>query len=424
MHMPGHKRNTGLVPSYYSHDITEIEGFDNLHAPSGILKDVEDDAASLWKAKSAVISVNGATAPILAAVMAASSRGKILIASNCHISVWHALELTDREFEVFDPYTDPKYPFCLQIDPDKLRNILEQDPGIRTVVITSPTSEGIVSDVKTITRIAHEHGAAVIADESHGAHFGLNEYFPESSEADIVIKSIHKTLHAPTQTAVLLTYSDEVSEDLIRHYMDIVESSSPSYMLMEGIARVVSDLQRNPGITVSWVNALRHCRGTLKKELKHIRLLDFPGADPGKLVIITGGVTDGRELAGILRRDGIEVEAAHETHVIAMTGIGDTDKTLKTFAEALIKADEGLQGTVSTSYGSILPSDPLALEMPVRDAVTSPAVTLKREDCEGKISASYCFKYPPGIPVLIPGQRITDDRLKFIGDAFLKVIRS
>lgn len=422
MHMPGHKRNPGLVPSYLQNDITEIPGFDDLHAPSGILKDLEKDAASLWNARSAVLSVNGATAPILSSIMAASSRGKILIASNCHISVWHALELSGCSFKLVDPKSDPSSPFFLEVDPASVKQILDSDPDIRTVVITSPTYEGVVSDIPSIYEICKEHNAALIVDESHGAHLGLNDIFPRSSEADVVIKSIHKTLHAPTQTAVLLTYSDVIREDLIRHYMDVFESSSPSYILMSGISRVITDLKSDPGLTTSWAEALMSCRKLLSERLKHVKLFEMEGADPSKLVILTGDVIDSTALSDLLRKKGIETEASFGTHLIAMTGIGDTEATLSKFAQALITIDSELEGSIG-SFGHITTGIEPDIVMPIASAISSDYEELAASECIGKVSASYCYKYPPGIPVLIPGQRITEDLLKLISKDTLKVIR-
>ena len=421
MHMPGHKRNPGLVPSYYQNDITEIDGFDNLHAPEGILKELTESAASVWKAKNAFLSVNGATAPILASIMAASKEGKVLLASNCHISVWHALELSGAPFEVIDPVSDPKYPFLMSIDPSLIDGKLRSDPDIRTVIITSPTYEGVVSDVKEIFRITGKYNAVLIVDESHGSHLGLNEYFPESSVADIVIKSIHKTLHAPTQTAILLTYTDAVSSDLIKHYMDIFVSTSPSYLLMSGISRVIYDLKSKPKITDTWCDALKKVRKRLSDELLHVKLFEGEHDDPSKLVILTGGVTDGRELARRLRENRIEVEAAYSTHIIAMTGIGDDEDSLKAFAEALIRIDSTLEGSV-TSGGIVMPVSPFTMCMSIKDAAQSEYDIRNKDECEGLISASYVFSYPPGIPVLIPGQKITKDRLKLAPGTSLRVV--
>lgn len=422
MHMPGHKGNTSFVPQYLKQDITEIPGFDNLHSPSGVIRKIEDDAAALWGASSAILSVNGATAPVLASVMAAASLGKVLIASNCHISVWHALEISGADFSVIDPDTDPRLPFCSDVNSAKIRKALRDDPSIKSVVITSPTYEGVISDIDSIRNAARESGVILIVDASHGSHLGLDDYFPKTPEADVVIKSLHKTLHSPTQTALLLTYSDSLDESLIRHYMDVFETSSPSYILMSGIARVIDDLKNDKQLTLPWTDALRKCREVLRNELSHIKLFEQDGADPSKLVILTGGVISGEELASALARDKIVVEASYDDHVIAMTGIGDDEASLTRFASALLKEDARLEGTVKTIYEEAVPHSELRMKLKIKDAVEAVSELVPRDLCEGRTSASYVFKYPPGIPVLIPGQIITKDRLRLISDASLKVV--
>ena len=411
MHMPGHKRNTSLVPSYYDHDITEIHGADNLHHPEGILAELEEEAASIWSADECILSVNGATALILSSVMATS--GTVLIAANCHISVWHAIEISGRPFEVLQPDVSDDVPFYLGISPDDLEARLKSGTPVGAVVVTSPTYEGIVSDIPTIARIAHEYGASLIVDESHGAHFGIDPYFPPSSVADVVIKSIHKTLHAPTQTAILLRFGEFVSGDLIRHYMDVFESSSPSYLLLEGISRVIRDLSSEEP-ALAWTHALARCRKTLSAGLQHLKIYESEGADPSKIVIICAGVMTGYELAGKLRTASVEVEAAFDTHIIAMTGIGDTILSLSFFASALLAIDSSLTGTTNTSFSLTAPSSPIEMGMSISEAVRAKAQKVPADISEGLICAGYYYLYPPGVPVLIPGQRITSDRLELL----------
>jgi len=414
MHMPGHKRNPEFINPGFECDITEIDGFDNLHNAKGVIRDIEQDAAKLWGAKDAVISVNGATALILSVVCAASVRenSKLLIASNCHLSVWHALELTGVPFVTVNPTADKSAPFFLDITADAIKEKLDEDPQIRAIVLTSPTYEGIVSDTAAIYDIASEKGVLLIIDESHGAHFGLNEAFPGTAKADVVIKSCHKTLHTPTQTAILLGLTDKADMELIRHYMDIFETSSPSYVLMAGISRAINDLNSDPDLTQTWTCALMACRKRLGQELKHLRLFENEHAEPSKLVILTGGVTDGNELASRLRDNKIEIEAAFKTHIIAMTGIGDTEESLTKFADALIDIDKPLTGEVAGNFEFAIPTDETQMAMPISTAVTGAKETVPLSAAEGKISAGYIFNYPPGIPILIPGQKITKVRLE------------
>lgn len=421
MHMPGHKRNPSFCMEGFDIDITEINGFDNLHNPTGIIKKLEEDAACLWKASSSIISVNGATAPIISSVMVASSLGKILVASNCHISTWHALELSNCEFDVINPIAN-SMPFCLEINPDDIYRRLSNDPTIKSVIITSPTYEGVVSDVARIYSICQSLGVALIVDEAHGAHFGLDDFFPLTSKADIVIKSIHKTLHAPTGTAILLSYSDKIPLKAIRHYMDIVETSSPSYVLMAGISRVVNDL-KTPDLTQEWVQALQNCRELLNSKLKHLKLYSCNNYDPSKLVILCSGVIDGEELSILLRERQIEIEASFSTHIIAMTGIGDTKSSLGRFTDALLEIDSKLEGSVSISSRNMVPTDKIEMIMPINSAALALSISVSKENAIGKISSNYAYHYPPGIPILIPGQKITKERVDCLSCNSFEVVK-
>lgn len=422
MHMPGHKRNPDYCLKGFNNDITEIHGFDNLHNPTGIIKDIETSAAGIWGANSSIISVNGATAPILSSVMAASNLGKVLVAANCHISVWHALELSDCEFDVINPSVT-NLPFCLEISPEVLSEKLTEDSSIKSVVITSPTYEGVVSDIEAISEVCSRHKVILIVDEAHGSHFGLNEYFPSTARADVVIKSIHKTLHAPTQTAVLLTYSDKLSIKAIRHYMDIVETSSPSYILMSGISKVVNDINNKPDITDGWVKALKDCRKALSSKLEHMKLFNLDNIDPSKLVILTEGVIDGDFLASKLRDNKIEIEASFPTHIIAMTGIGDTKESLKKFSDALLGIDRTLTGQVTLSGKNMVPGDTPKMSMSIKEAARTESICISRSEAEGKVSSKYAYRYPPGIPILLPGQLITRQRLDCLPDGLIEVVK-
>ena len=208
MHMPGHKRNRGLIRNRipYELDITEIDGFDDLHHAEGILKEAEARAAWLYKADRTHFLVNGSTVGILSAILGSTKKGdKILVARNCHKSVYHGIYLNELEPVYIYPAYE-KSGINGEISPDEVEKILERERGIRAVMIVSPTYDGVVSDVREIARIVHRYGIPLIVDEAHGAHFGFHPYFPENANtkgADVVIHSVHKTLPALTQTALI-----------------------------------------------------------------------------------------------------------------------------------------------------------------------------------------------------------------------------
>ena len=214
-HMPGHKRAFLPFANPYAIDITEIEGFDNLHHATGILQEAQQKAADLYGAKKTYYLVNGSTCGLLAAISAAVPRGgKILVARNCHKAVYHAMYLRQLVPVYLYP-EDTAYGIQGQVTPQMVRKQLEQTPDIRAVVITSPTYDGVVSDVQNIADIVHAYGIPLIVDEAHGAHFGFSPEFPENATrlgADAVIMSVHKTLPAFTQTALLHLCSDRIAE--------------------------------------------------------------------------------------------------------------------------------------------------------------------------------------------------------------------
>ena len=208
-HMPGHKRKLdmlgGVTPCQI--DITEIDGLDDLHHAEGILREAQERAAETYHADETHFLVNGSTVGILSAILGVTRRGdEILVARNCHKSVYHALEMQGLHPVYVYPDFDPDTQLNTEISADDIRRALETHPNIRAAVIVSPTYDGIVSDVESIAEAVHVHDIPLIVDEAHGAHFGFHPCFPENANqkgADIVIHSLHKTLPSLTQTALL-----------------------------------------------------------------------------------------------------------------------------------------------------------------------------------------------------------------------------
>jgi len=410
MHMPGGKRRMGtLAPR----DITEIKGFDDLHRPGGIIKKLEDDLADIWHAPEAFLSVNGATAMIesaVCAVMRYFPEGKVLAASNCHLSVWHGIEMCGCMHKTVDPVFC-EAPFAMEVLPASVEKALEEDPSIKAVVITSPTYEGIISDTASVYEITRKHGCALIIDESHGAHLGLDDFWGNEACGDLVIKSLHKTLSSPTQTAVMLRYSDLIPAEDIRHYIDIFESSSPSYLLMSGVSET-ADLLRAKGALCMWEKAVSEAEQKLAS-LQNIRLFTADNKDRSKIILLCKG----KNLAQILRDEyKIETEAAFDTHLIAMTGIGDTVETMTRFTGAVLQADNDYPEL--SPYGTYNGSGSYSHkpQMTLADASRCRWICTDVCDAEGRICAEFIYDYPPGIPVLMPGDLITSEAVCLLND--------
>ena len=415
MHMPGHKRNAAMLGDAHRYDITEIDGFDDLHNPSGTIAELTRLSAQLWHAQDAMLSVNGSTGLILSSILAcAAGHSKILIASNCHISVWHAIELAGLTPVTIMPRMSGKYPFALGLSPEDVSRAISDTPDAAALVYTSPTYEGVISDSADIKDIADRAGIPVILDSAHGAHLGLSDLLPSDGSADIVIKSVHKTLSAPTQTAVLLSYSDRIPMRSIAHYMNVTETSSPSYVLMGGMSRCIYDLYDH-GIG-DFPEQILRARDVLKR-LKHLDL--FPSDDPSKFVIITPDGMTGPELAGRMRElHNIEPEAVFPRHVIFMTGTGDTSGSLSRLTAALIEEDRLIMfdkaSEVSLPAVSSSGIEDLNFVMSIGDAVKAELTETPITEAEGKICGEYVFAYPPGIPLMVPGAVITESAVRYL----------
>lgn len=419
-HMPGHKRQSinGDLP--YEIDLTEIDGFDNLHNPHGCIKAVEDKAQLLYNAKRAYMLVNGATCGIMSAIGALTSRGdRVLIARNCHISVYRAVKLFGLKPEYILPeYAEEngvKLPVFGSIFPELIEDKLTQNPDISLVVLTSPTYEGIVSDSKSISEICKKHGARLFVDEAHGAHFPFNNAFPESAVdcgADISVVSLHKTLPSLTQTALLLT-NDTDYDSALREQLAVFQTSSPSYVLMSSVESCLDYISENSSEFESYIKRLSEFEKSAKA-LNNLKLLfrednNVYAYDRGKLVISTIGTSiSGTQLAETLRNDyKIETEMSADDYIIAMTSVCDTDEGFKRLIIALNTIDNRIKKAENTKE-YIKPLLPQKAIEPF-ECTDKIGKVLDITDCNEKISLEDVFAYPPGIPLIVSGEIVTDD---------------
>ena len=424
MHMPGGKRNPDFVSQAFMRDITEIGGFDNLHSPTGLLKDMEDCAASIWRAENAFLSVNGSTALILAAIWSASIRNpgtRILTAMNCHLAVWNAIELTGSKIVPLMPAFDPELPFAGHISPSDVERNLARDPSIKTVVITSPTYEGVLSDTEEIFRITRKYDAVLITDCAHGAHLGLdNNFFGPDAKGDLVIKSLHKTLSSPTQTAVMLRHEGcPIDVSLIRRGLDIFETSSPSYILLCGVSKCLAQINsKGKELLQPWENAISYAENNLRS-LRNFKFWQAPVRERSKFVLMGRGSMLLEYLRGTFN---IECEAGFTSHLIAMTGIGDTEDTLKRFCDAVIATDEVIDGQYIPSEFIARPLPKFAITLQEAAKQRMRSVDLEPEFAIGLPSSELIYGFPPGIPLLMPGEIITNETVKVLSRGDIKLM--
>lgn len=411
MHMPGHKRRMGDLGNPFFIDITEIGGFDNLHHAEGILLDAQRRAADLYHSEEMHYLINGSTAGILSAISGCVSfGGKILLARNSHKSAYHAVMLKGLQAEYLYPQSLNEMGINGPISPEDVENILKKDSDIQAVMITSPTYDGIVSDVRTIAEIVHGYGLPLIVDEAHGAHFPFSRHFPEDSiscGADVVIHSLHKTLPTLTQTAVLHLNGSLVNRERIRKYLTIYQSSSPSYVLMASIDQCVEWIASHTNAFEQFYKDLIQCREKLR-EMKILKLLEASGMDESKILIsVMNAQISGHELDQILREKyHIELEMACSSYVCAITSIGDTKESLNRLTEALQEIDKSLQrvsGAVCWGDGVIRTESVCTIQQ----AEEAEKEQCLLENADGKISGDFVTLYPPGIPILAPGEKVS-----------------
>ena len=277
LHMPGHKRNTAHFAEPFSIDITEIDGFDNLFHAEEILLEAQQRAAQLYHSDETFYLVNGSTCGLLSAISASVPRGgRILMSRNSHKASYHAAFLNGLHVTYLYPEADMVRGINGSIRPEQVQEALLQHPDICAVLITSPTYDGVVSDIKAIAELAHRAGAVLIVDEAHGAHFAMHDSFPKSAlalGADLVINSIHKTLPSMTQTALLHVQGERVDRRRLKKYLGIYQSSSPSYVLMAGMdACVCLMAEQKQELFDCFISRLEKMRASLG-QMKYLHLV-------------------------------------------------------------------------------------------------------------------------------------------------------
>lgn len=447
-HMPGHKRRVaGSLPGeLFQIDITEIEGFDNLHRPEGILLDLEQRASGLYGSEECYYLINGSTVGILAAVSSAIPKGgHILMTRNCHKSAYHAVYLRNLTVSYLYPKMISDYNIYDGLTAQEVEEALERNPEVQGVLIVSPTYEGRISEIGKIAEVVHKRGIPLIVDEAHGAHLGFCDDFAKNSctqGADLVIHSVHKTLPALTQTALLHVNGNLVDRGLVRRFLDIYQTSSPSYILMAGIDNAI-DYVKNVGEKDFRVFAQRFRKmceelrclrklkilmpdplysekthqengiqnnGNWENRCRENRCLESGHQDIGKLVIsVNGANLSGKELYDILLHEyHLQPEMASETYVLAMFTVCDSEEAYERMTKALISIDEriGFAGSSSSLHEPV--GHPL-IACELAEAWDCGAKERDLTESVGRVSAAFVELYPPGVPILVPGEVITEE---------------
>lgn len=419
MHMPGHKRNAGLFSDVENIDVTEVEGLDNLHDPEGIIKESMDQVSSSLGTDKTYFLVNGSTGGVLSAIQSATDIGdEIIIGRNSHKSVYNAVEI--RDLKPVYLYPESTGLFDGGYNKEELEKLLEETSA-KVVVITSPTYEGVVSDIKGLAEVAHKNGAILIVDSAHGAHFCLDGFpNPAYKEgADIVIESIHKTLPALTQTAVMHVMGDRIDKEKLENALSTYQTSSPSYVFMASIDECFNIVEKEGDKRAA---ELLKTLENIRNDVNNTGKIFIPGEelagnnevydyDLGKLVIdLSKTNITGVELAKILREKyKFETEMANNKYVIAMTSIADDLEKVKAFGEALVEVADGLEEADEEISGERIVNE---VNFSPYEAMNKDFEEVALKDAKGRIAGDYIYKYPPGIPLIVPGEVVSEELIK------------
>ena len=443
-HTPGHKKggafstrgDGGIQKNLYQYDTTEVFGTDQLQNPSGVIRASQQWTAEIFGSREAYYLVNGASGGILAMILSQTRPGdEILLPRDVHQSVIHALILGDLTPRFIHPHRDPYFKIPRGITPDQVKEGLEKHPKVKGVLLTHPNYYGRGSGIQEIREWTKAAGKLLWVDQAHGAHFGLHHELPESGVtvgADLTVMGFHKTLPTLTQGAVLFTRGDLVDRERLQEQLNIHQSSSPSYILMASIEQGAA-LYREEG--KEKIEALLWGIHRLEKQFQSLSLFQLdrePGKDRTKIWIRTeNSGLKGEEVETYIRENhGIDLELSLPQGVLALASMGNGEKDLKKLYLAFEELEKTLynkkkspscprgfpQGTSKVWEGRKEARDkgkfgeigPLSL----RGAFYSPKERVSINKSLNRVAASAVTPYPPGIPLILPGETLTESHIE------------
>ncbi|WP_339252608.1 aminotransferase class I/II-fold pyridoxal phosphate-dependent enzyme [Sporosarcina sp. FSL W8-0480] len=423
-HVPGHKH--GLLSSLpegmrqaLSYDYTELTGLDDLHEAEGIIQEAESLLSALYKSKRSFFLVNGSTVGNLAMIHAACGIGDtVIVQRNAHKSVFHAIEMTGARPVLLSPPWDMHTRTPGVLTQEQVEKALTAYPQAKAVILTYPTYYGVTGEeLEKIIELCHACSIPVLVDEAHGAHFIVSEPFPRSAielGADIVVHSAHKTLPAMTMGSFLHIRSELISEEKIAYYLQMLQSSSPSYLLMASLddARAYaasyreSDKRRFMELRSSFIQEL--------KKINHMEIVETD--DPLKLLLRYAGHS-GFALQAAFESEGIYAELADPYQALLILPLWNRESNppLKEWKKKMIAAVTNL-GKVDDNPAFLdmvtWPDGISVLAIPPYELVNMETEWISIDNAAGRIAAASLIPYPPGIPLMIKGERITEHHIR------------
>ncbi len=427
-HVPGHK--SGMVfpkdaRSVYEDllkiDVTELSGLDDLHDPEGPIMEAQQLTAGLYGVRDSFFLVNGSTVGNLSMILAACNEGDtVFVQRNSHKSIMNGIQLAGVIPVFLTPEYDKDMKVVSGVSEETIRQAFNRYPNVKAIILTNPNYYGMSSDLLAIVQLAHENGTSVLVDEAHGAHF-VHEGFPTSAidyGADIVVHSAHKTLPAMTMGSYLHFNSDLVDLKKLKLYLQMLQSSSPSYPIMASL-----DIARSylASFDKQDIDRIREQVTTFKKELNEIdgiRVVESSNPlisqDLLKVTVQSDCSLSGYELQKIFEQKGIFTEMADPYNVlfvVPLTTRLESEDTIDRIKEALQnKVEERF--TINNTYLYFEPLTELAIGYKEQNKYSQIKISIDKA-C-GYISAEMVTPYPPGIPLLMVGEEISKEHIELL----------
>lgn len=426
-HVPGHKNGmvfnshgTDIYRQLLSIDVTELSGLDDLHNTSGVIKEAEQLAANLFGSSQCFFLVGGSTVGNLAMIMATCKEGDtVLVQRNSHKSILSALELAKVTPVFLQPSFDKEAQVATCIDETLVLESIKMYPKAKALIITNPTYYGYTMSLEKIITEAHSCNIAVLVDEAHGTHFGhKSNLFPNSAiqqEADIVVQSAHKTLPAMTMSSFLHFNSQLVNSDTLKYYLQLFQSSSPSYPLMASL-----DLARHFLANLSeedlkrTLEEIREFKNLISKipQLKVITSDEYL-IDPLKVTIQSQCELNGFQLQALLEEEGIYIELADRYNILLVLPLTMNTFNLKLVAEIMKKklVNYHPEKVLKDNEGNLC-EDRTSLAITYKQMSEIKTEIIPLEQSIGKIIFKEIIPYPPGIPFIMKGERISEKHIQ------------
>lgn len=435
-HIPGHKKGQGMDDEFrefigmnaLSIDLINIEPLDDLHQPQGIIEHAQKLAAEAFGAERTFFSVQGTSGAIMAMILATCKPGdKIIVPRTVHKSVLSAIVFADCNPIFIHPELDPMLGIAHGITPMQVADAIEQHPDAKAVLVINPTYFGFASNLQEIVQIAHTHHIPVLVDEAHGVHTHFHDELPISAMdagADLAATSVHKLGGSLTQSSVLNMQGNLVDPQHVQAIMSMLTTTSTSYILLASLdtARRYLAIHGETALT----KTLQLARDA-RKQINKIDGLLCVGRewletaarydlDESKLLIHVGKLgISGHEASDWLRENHqIEAEMSDLYNILCLVTLGDTNETIAGLLHGLQDLANTFHGRTWAEKESISLPDIPELVLNPRTAFYSETESIPFQQAAGRIIAEFIFMYPPGIPILLPGERITEENIAYI----------